>query len=490
MVAVADKDRDKTPERGTAGVAARGTVQLLIGRGLFMVSGYLITVILARGLGPAAYGVYGVIMSLLLWIEVVGDLGIQRATIKMVPEVKDGSVVAQTSATLLLLVSVVLFALCWMAAPWVAQVFALKDGAWLFRIAILDLPFNGIYLAYQGVLQGYRKFGTLAVTLILYSLVKLLGIAALLLIGLSVEAALIVNVLATVGALIFLFTQDRPRLGVPDKALVKAMIAVAAPLGVFVVTMQFLLSAHLWLLKRFATDDAVIGFYAAAFNLARLPTVVPFVLTGVVLASISLALARNDVPLARHYLQAASRFILVVLFPVCVLGAIDAGPIMGFVFSDSYLAGGPFLAWLLVAFGLFSLLDTLLHALIAAGQYYRVTGTLLALVPVTLVLNLVLIPEHGALGAAVGFVMTLGAGTLAAVFWIYQRYGAPGTLVTLARTVAATVVVALISVQIESTGWWLLVKLPGLLLVYAGVLTLLRELTSADLKPLAVWKKA
>ena len=62
-------------EERTAGVAARGTMQLLVGRGLFMVSGYLITVILARGLGPAAYGVYGVVMSLLLWIEVVGDLG-------------------------------------------------------------------------------------------------------------------------------------------------------------------------------------------------------------------------------------------------------------------------------------------------------------------------------------------------------------------------------------------------------------------------------
>ena len=64
-------------------------MQLLIGRGLFMVSGYVITVILARGLGPAAYGgVRVVIMSLLLWIEVVGDLGIQRATIKMIPEAR------------------------------------------------------------------------------------------------------------------------------------------------------------------------------------------------------------------------------------------------------------------------------------------------------------------------------------------------------------------------------------------------------------------
>ena len=58
---------------------ARGTVQLLMGRGLFMVSGYLIAVILARGLGPVEYGIYGMVMSLLLWLEVAGDMGIRRA---------------------------------------------------------------------------------------------------------------------------------------------------------------------------------------------------------------------------------------------------------------------------------------------------------------------------------------------------------------------------------------------------------------------------
>ena len=408
----------------------------------------------------------------------------------MIPEQPSAEDVARTSSALLLLVSFVLFALCWFAAPWVAETFSLDDGARLFRIAILDLPFNGLYLAYQGILQGHRRFGSLAVTLTLYSLVKLFGTAGLLVIGLSVEAALIVNVLATVGALLFLFTQERPKISIPDRALAKSMLAVAAPLGVFVVTTQFVLSAHLWMLKRFSERDDVIGYYAAAFNLARLPTVVPFVLTGVVLASISMALARNDIGLARHYLQAASRFIFVVLVPVCVLGAWDAGPIMAFVFSDSYLGGGPYLAWLLGAFGLFALLDTLLHTLIAAGQYYRVTGTILGLAPIAVALNWALIPSLGALGAAVGFFATLALGTVATFWWVYRQYGVPARFITITRTLLATALTALVSAQIEAEGWWLLVKLPGMLVVYVALLALLRELGTADLKPLAVWKKA
>ena len=116
---------------------ARGTVQLLIGRGLFMVSGYLIAVILARGLGPVEYGVYGMVMSLLLWLEVAGDMGIRGAIIKLIPEVSEPEAVVRLASAMLLGVSLVLFVLCWILAPFVADSFDLgESGAWLFRIAV------------------------------------------------------------------------------------------------------------------------------------------------------------------------------------------------------------------------------------------------------------------------------------------------------------------------------------------------------------------
>ncbi len=50
-------DPADTPDTGSkrdSGATARGTVQLLIARVLFMAAAYVITVVLARGLGPAA----------------------------------------------------------------------------------------------------------------------------------------------------------------------------------------------------------------------------------------------------------------------------------------------------------------------------------------------------------------------------------------------------------------------------------------------------
>jgi O-antigen/teichoic acid export membrane protein len=74
------------PQRSGASVAARGTIELLVARGCFLVSGYLIAVILARGLGPLEYGVYGVVMSLLVWLEMLGSIGVPGAMTKRIPQ--------------------------------------------------------------------------------------------------------------------------------------------------------------------------------------------------------------------------------------------------------------------------------------------------------------------------------------------------------------------------------------------------------------------
>jgi hypothetical protein len=50
---------DRPGERTGASLPARGTVQLLVARGCFTVSGYVISVDLARGLGAAEYGSTG-----------------------------------------------------------------------------------------------------------------------------------------------------------------------------------------------------------------------------------------------------------------------------------------------------------------------------------------------------------------------------------------------------------------------------------------------
>ena len=481
---------DDIENRGS-GVAARGTVHLLIGRVYFMVAGYVIAVILARGLGPVAYGIYGLIMSMLLWLEVASDFGVQRATIKLIPQSEDARTVARTSAACLLTVTTFLFVVCWIAAPAIANSFGIENGAWLVRIAILDIPVNGLYLAYQGILQGHRRFGIVSVALVLYSSAKVGGIILLLVLGISVAAALVVNVFATVAALFFLVTRYRPGIGFSDRSVTLAIVKVAMPIGVYIVTNRFVLSSHLWSLPWLGdVSDESIGLYVAAWNVAQLPTVVTFVITGVLLASVSGALGKDDKELAHRYLQSAIRFVIIVLMPMCVLGALDATPIMEFIFSTDYSDGGRFLAMLLCAYGLFALLDTLMHAMLAADQYRKVAAVQFTLIPVALICNYTFIPRFSGVGAATALLLTLGCGVMIALIWSGRTYGAPIAIPVLIRVILATLVVGLISWFWDVSGFTVLVKLACLVVAYGGTLFLLRELTASDLRPMASWKKS
>ena len=99
-------------------IAARGTAVLVLSQSCMLVLGYLTVVILAREFGPVTYGAYGVIMSVLVWLEESGRNAIPTATTKLVAEATDGSAELEHSA---LVVNVgvygILFILLWVAAP-------------------------------------------------------------------------------------------------------------------------------------------------------------------------------------------------------------------------------------------------------------------------------------------------------------------------------------------------------------------------------------
>jgi stage V sporulation protein B len=458
-----------------------------------MVSGYLISVILARGLGPTDYGVYGVIMSVLVWVEMAASAGIPGILPKLIPQYENQeSELEQTAYVLLFTESLVFFFLCWSFAPMLARLFHLPTGTTLLRLAILDLPCSVIYCAYQGVLSGRRRFGALSAGFIVYSLTKLTGILLLwFFLGLSVSGALLVNVLATVGVLVYLVVQIPPTHARPAYPLMMAILRVALPFSLLVGAWQVLVSLDLWSLQSLWTGRGeVIGIYIATLNIARMFSVVPIVIGDTLFPSLSWALARKDEALAQTYIQAATRFVLVVLIPACVLLAQHADAVVQLIYSSAYASGGIYLRLQLIASMLLALLNVFLgNALTAAGIYYQPVGVLLSLISLSLLLNFVLIPPFGAMGAATALVLTTSVGTIVAAVLAYRRFGSLVRLSTVTRVIGAAALMALVGQWIPGTSLWLLLKFGVLLGFYVLLLGLLREITWADLKAFALWQK-
>jgi stage V sporulation protein B len=474
------------------GRAARGTIQLAVSQACLFVSGYVITVLLARGLGPEDYGIYGVILSILFWVEQMSRLGIPSATTKLIAEdPPEAPLLAQTVWLLGAALFCVAFAVCWATAPMLAGLFHLPDGAPLLRLAAFDIPCYGMYFIYRGVSQGRREFATLSMASASYGVGKVVGILGLWAFGLSVEGALVVNILGSCIALAVIASRTPIPLGFCDAATVRRVLRLGFPLAMGACIASLLYHVDLWSLKALLPEERpeAIGIYLAANQVGRIPQLGVQVVSTVLFASLARASSSHDLMLARRYVQGATRFLWVVLLPVSVLTAVEAEGIMRLLFSPRFAGGGAVLRILIFGFSLFAFWDAFSTMLHARGEMSISVGIGVGLLVVQLALNLALIPVYGPLGAAWAMATTMGVGTLITGVLVYRRFGMLLPPATLLKGAAATVVMVSVGAQVAVPGALLALQYVGLLGVYVLALAVLGELRWEDLRPFALWRR-
>ena len=460
----------------------RATLQLLLARGVFFASAYVVSAILARALGPTDYGIYGVIVSQLFWLELVVHAGVPAATLKLIADRRHHPDDVERSARLLLVgVSGVLLLSGWVLAPGVAGLMRIPNGEMLYRVAFIDLPFAALYACFEAILYAHRRFGVLAAAQISYGLFRVTAVVMLTLVGVSVDRALLAMVLSSVGVCVLLAGLRPPRGFGASRAVIADITRYAGPMALCLIASQVLVNLDLWSLKSlWSGEGEVIGEYVGSLNLARTLVVIPTVQAGVLFTSVAWAAASGDQARAVRHIQEASRFAIVIAAGASVILGFNGSDVLSVLFSSAYAQGQRFLPLQLVAFALFALLDVFSNSLMAAGRHRVVAVVLTATVPLVWLSNYVLIPRVGPTGAAISLV--LGVAFAFAVMGIIARlhFGALFRSSTLIRALIASSIVGLASGAVHMPGPWVLVKLVVLGVLYMLTLYLLKEITPRD----------
>lgn len=462
--------------------ASRGTIALVSTRILYFGLGYLTVVVLARELGPVAYGVYGVIMSVLVWLEGSGRQAVPFAVAKLISETDDAPVeLARSSLILNLLLHTTVFLVFWLIAPLLEIWFKIENGTYLFRLAALDLPLYGAYTALHGIYQGQRRFYRLGLSDVTYALAKLLGVLFIVLLGVSVEKALIVNIMATVAGIAFLATRTAFGWEAGWRAHSTAIFAIAAPTALYSITRLVATSLHVWLLAAMSpAGAATVGVYVAALNIARVPGFSLSTVSEVLLPSVSRATAADNYALIRHYISQALRFFLILYLPICLVLFVRPEGLMQWIYSSRYAGGGVMLVLLTIAHGFWAVQAILGAVLVAIGRA-RSLGALTAL---TMVLHVpvlvILIHAAGALGAATAIVLVALSNVIAFATLLWREFGAILNLQTMRRIAMAATLMVTVSALISSLGGGVAAVIAAGLLAYAAALTLLAEIRLED----------
>ena len=463
---------------------ARGTVYLTAAKLYFLATSALLPLLLARILSPDKYGIYKVVIGAMTVVNALLVTGALQSVSKFVaedpgrsPEVHRKALILQT---LLGAAAALLFVL---AAPLMAA--GLRDPALAhyLRLAALAIATFGLYAVFMGTMNGRGLFGKQAALDFTYSTAKVGLILGLAWIG-SVAGALVGFASAglAVGLLGLLFAGSG-RWG--ERFPMRRLLGFAAGAMSVTLVVNLLLQTDLFLVKRLSPagdSNLLAGLYSAALDLSRLPYQAIAVPTALVLLpAVSRGLAGNTNGDAARALRAALRYVLIGVGLAATLLATNSHPLLMLIFKPAY--AGAALPLRIAPFGVlaFCIFYVFATALIGSGRPFHAAAIGVVTLIIDVILNSLLIPPYGLVGAASATALALTAGALLAAFHVRRTLRVEFPLATLGRVLIAGVLIAGVSTRWDAVGVLVLLKCAGLGALFLGFLILFRELTRDDL---------
>jgi O-antigen/teichoic acid export membrane protein len=399
--------------------------------------------IIVSYLEPRSYGIAEVVMTIVLFSSAIVKLGLQNAMMRFsydAPEHERDDVAArvvQTTIALTLLSLVVFGAILLVFDSQIAEFFLGRpDVTDLVWYAVLGLWTSVLYATVTATFRIQKRPGAF----LRASLGNVLASAALTLyfvteLGLGVRGLLLGNFLGFLVVIPFAAWAQRawvvPRI---DRGLVRPMLRFALPTIPMAVAFQALTLIDRTVLSRQAGLDE-LGVYGIA---ARFAAIVLIVVTALQLSWQPFAYSIEDDDEARRSYAIVTTWFAAGMGWMVSGMALLADPVVRAMTVPSYygattlvpllaLAAGIYGAYFLVGIGASRVKRTGWHAAVAGGA-----------VAVSLVANMVLVREYGALGAAVAAVL---ANTTLAVLMLLRSqrvFRVDYELARLARPVALT----------------------------------------------------
>lgn len=360
------------------------------------------TLLVARRLGPAMYGVIGVATGIMLYLNQVADGGIELSGVPAVARQREGlGVLVSSTLTVRLIVATALTAIIVALG---LSVFPQPDGAVLALYALgLVFVAAGTRWVFLGLQQatwvaGARIAGELTALAIVVLALRDVGDVAVVpvatIVGGAVAAFVMLAGLRSLGI--------RPSISLRWQTS-RPLFARGPHLVGFTLLGLVLFNADLIYL-RFISGQEAAGYYAAAY------TFIAFA------ANLSVAWAHSVMPaLARDQSGSAQSTMLstalllafTVTLPAAVGGILVALPLIRLVFGAEYVPAVSALIWLLPSVPLAAMREVIVAGLIGAPGGERQLLRINAIAAVfNIAILLPVVPRYGVVGAASVTVLT------------------------------------------------------------------------------------
>ena len=328
-----------------------GSVQLLLGNAYFAVASYTTLVVIARKVGISAFGQYVVVVSILLWLELVAAEAFKHPLLSEFARGRSAHVkrLLFTQGAVVLLISLLLIA----SAPLLAGILGDKTLAWLLCIAAIDILPYSLYVSFMTLLNAMDRYSAYLSGSLMYATGKVAFMGSAAFFFESVELAILGMAFASaLAALVagFLCIKSGVRNYAPAVQEFPApklrQREVSKPYGVALLITAgsgVLLVGDVWVVQASGFGATVVGEYGAVHNLVKLMQIG----AGALMWALAPTLARYASFV--HAFRAESQFRIVsylILIGLCgssVIFVCGAEQLISLFFGSQYRAGATIL---------------------------------------------------------------------------------------------------------------------------------------------------
>lgn len=459
-----------------ANTVLRNSIVGLIAQIAIKLLSFAFSVLIIRQLGAGDFGQYAAVIGFGTVFLFIADLGLAPYTVREVARLRDTpdgqARIRDLYADMLalrLILALVAGLLVVSAAVLTGRPAMMIGAIALNSLTVLIYAFHG---SAEAVLAGYERLDLTAGMQVVNQLVFVcLGGLALWL-GLGYYG-LILATMAGVAVMTTLVVRALWNLGVRPGRVTRqrwiSLLRAAFPFGVIGLTLGVSYRFDTVLLNIFS-GDAPTGHYNAAYNLVFALVTLSNVLNTALYPSLSRRSVTDPDSLPMIY-ERLLRYLLLVALPIAAGGFILARPLVGFLFGPEYGPSATLLAILIWVVPLMFLSEFLGYVVVIAGREALVARAIVVSSSVNIVANLMFIPQHGVLAAAIITVITELV-LVGQYLWMLRdllgrmRWGA------LLRSTMAVAVMAALVYAIRDLPVLISVTMGGT--IYAGLLLIMR----------------
>lgn len=485
---------------------AKSFVWVTLSEIIYNLSGYIIHAVAGRILGPADYGLFGIVITLTTMTIVLLGQSIPTAMSKylseifekkkyLVEEIKKQTIQIQT--TIVVLATIIFF----LISPLLARALGDPKLTQLFQLSSLVIPAFAMASFYFYYYTGLHKFKIQAFLKTSRGIFRLIFIIGLALFFKPYNWALQGAILGYVAApfVIFLLGWGIDKIKVAREFKVlppkvkkphaefdwKKLATFAWPVTIFLIAYQLLNTIDLYLVKGILHSDAKTGFYNAAYTVGTIPYNLFYALTIILLPAVSKLTYVRDKSETKKVISQSLRFLVMFLVPTCLLMSYFSLPTIVFFYSARFAPAAPVMSIYVIAEGFLTVFYVLTFILNGAGKvkipmYASLVGLFL-----NTVLAYFLIKAYGLIGAASGTAVMALAIMLFSLVYTYREFGYIFPIKSFAKIILASVIMFPVAFIFSRESSLFLLWSVILLAFYLFVLYLLKEIKKEDWKILS-----